>query len=129
MDDLVVERRAERLAGLEGVLASDRPGVGGGVVGQAAGELLAAAVADADDVALLELALDLDDADGQQAVRARFEGLAGAVVDDEAAPGPGRRADPALAGLCGSGRAPGTACRPGSPARSRVSGSGRVPRR
>ena len=41
MDDLVVEGRAEGLAGLLGAEAADAAGVGGGVVGQPAGELLA----------------------------------------------------------------------------------------
>ena len=41
VDDLVVEGRAEGLAGLLGAEAADLAGVGGGVVGQAAGELVA----------------------------------------------------------------------------------------
>ena len=47
MDDLVVEGRSQNLAGLVGMQAADGPGVGGGVVGQAAGELVAGGVANA----------------------------------------------------------------------------------
>ena len=67
VDDLVIEGLAEGLAGLLGAEAADAAGVRGGVVGQPAGELVAGRVADADDVPLVELADDLDDADGQQA--------------------------------------------------------------
>ena len=96
MDDLVVERRAEACAGLLGAQAADAAGVGGGVVGEPAGELLPARVADADDVALVELADDLDDADREQALRARFQRAARTVVDDVVAARPRGQADPAL---------------------------------
>ena len=98
VDDLVIEGRAQGLAGLAGVEAADDPGVGGGVIGEAAGELVAGGVADADDVALLELADDLDDADGQQALASPIRWPAGTVVDHVMAPRTGRQADPPLAG-------------------------------
>ena len=127
MDDLVVERRAEGLAGLVGAQAADAAGVGGGVVGESAGEFVAVGVADADDVALVELADHLDDADGQQALRARFERPAGAGVDDVVAARPRGQADPALAARGGSAVRPGTSVPTGSPARMRVKGFGCVP--
>src|SRR6185312_8903144 len=73
VDDLIIEGRAEGLAGLLGAEAADAAGVRGGVVCQPAGELAAGQVANADDVPLVELADDLDDADGKQAARSRFQ--------------------------------------------------------
>ncbi len=73
MDDLVVECRAEGRSGFFGVQAADGAGVGGGVIAQAAGELLAGGVADSDNVAFVEFADDIDDADGQQALATRLD--------------------------------------------------------
>src|SRR5208337_5460043 len=101
MDDLVVECRAEGRSGLVGVQAADGAGVGGGIIAQAAGELLAGGVANSDDVAFVEFADNIDNADSQQALAARLDRAAGAGVDDVMAAGPGRQADPALAGAVG----------------------------
>ena len=54
MNDLVVEGGAKDLADLVGAEAEDLADVGGGVVGQAASELDAVGVADADDVPFVE---------------------------------------------------------------------------
>ena len=120
MDDLVVEGRAEGLAGLFGAEAADVAGVGGGVVGQPAGELLPGRVADADDVAFLEFADDLDDADGEQALRARFEGLRARRRRRRNGRAAGRSGRSSACGRGASRRARGRACRP---ARRRGCGS------
>ncbi len=73
MHDFVVEVGTEGFAGLLGSEALDALGVGCGVVRQSAGELLALCVADADDVSLVELSDDVDDADCEQAIASGFE--------------------------------------------------------
>src|SRR5437879_4229262 len=98
MDDFVIKGGAQSLTGLVGVQAADAHRVGGRVVGKPAGELATGEVANADDVPFLELAGHLDDADGQQAFRARFQSVARAVVDDVMPTGPRGQPDPALAG-------------------------------
>ena len=127
MDDLVVEGLAEGLAGLLGAEAADLPGVGGGVVGQAAGELVAVGVADADDVALLELADDLDDADGQQALRARSRARGGRRRRRRNGPAAGPSGRSSASGRPGSGRGRGRGCRPARPRGSGSAGSGFLP--
>src|SRR5437764_200231 len=67
VDDLLVGDAAQDLGNLIGAQADDPPGVGRGIVGQAAGELGPGGVAQGDDVALAEGADHLHDADGQQA--------------------------------------------------------------
>ena len=96
MHDLVVEGRTERLAHLLRAQSADASSVGGGVVGQSPGELLAEGIADADDVTLLELADHLDDADGEQALGSRFQRLSCTVVNDIIAARPCGQADPSL---------------------------------
>src|SRR3954470_5436445 len=81
--------------------AANEAGVGRGIIRETSGEFMAGRVADAYDVALLEIAHHVDDANGQKALRAQLDGLAGAVVDDVMAPRPGRQADPPLAGAMG----------------------------
>ena len=85
MDHFVVEAAAEELSDLLGAEAANLVGVGGGVVRETASELPTLRVADADNVPLLELSLDHDDADGQKALVTGFESLAGPFIDHELA--------------------------------------------
>ncbi len=73
MDDLVIKRCAERLTDFVRTQSADAVCVCGGVVGEAACEFLSARVAYPDYVSFVELANHFEDADGQQALRARFE--------------------------------------------------------
>src|SRR5207237_4624829 len=85
VDNLLIGHAAEHGADLIGAQADDAAGVGGRVIAQAAGELLPFRIAQSDDVALAEIALDLDDADGQEAAAALLHGGAGAGINDQAA--------------------------------------------
>src|SRR4051794_10817735 len=97
MDHLVVVGRLEGLARLVGPEPPDPAGLGGRIVGQAAGEFLAVVVADPDDVALVELADDVDDPDREEAPRPGFERVPRAGVHDVVPPRPRGQADPSLA--------------------------------
>jgi hypothetical protein len=55
VDDLVIESRAEGLAGLVGAQSADAMGIGGALISETACELLSAGVANTDDVAFVEL--------------------------------------------------------------------------
>ena len=127
MDDLVIKRGAQSMAGLVSMQAPDPLGVGGRVVGEPAGEFVARRVANTDDVAFLELAGDLDDADGEQALRARLERFARRRRRRRSRRAAARSGRSSACARDGSRRAPGTTSPPASPARIRVNGSGLVP--
>ncbi len=81
-----------------GLETFDAQDVGGGVVGQTAGELLAMFVAHSDYVAFFETAEGVDDPDGQQAAALLLEGGASAVVQHDLPARLGGEADPAFPG-------------------------------
>jgi competence protein ComEC len=97
VNDLVVGPLAEHLGELAGLEALDLPDVVGGVVGQSLGDLAAARCHDEHDVAAVELALDVRDARGEEAL-AGEDGLGRPFVDEDLAARPPRQADPPLPG-------------------------------
>jgi len=97
VNDLVVRSLAEHLDELAGLEAFDLADVGGGVVGQSLGDLAAARRHDEHGVAVLEPALDVRDARGEEAL-AGEDGLGRPLVDEDLAARPPRQADPPLPG-------------------------------
>ena len=101
MDDLVVEGRAEPRPA-----ACVSPRIrraSACVVGESARELLAGSVANSDDVALLEFADHIDDADGQQALEPDLDARSGTGVDDVSGRGAARSARSSTSVPDGSG--------------------------
>jgi len=101
VDDLLVGKPAKDLGNLSGPQAPDPADVLGRVVGQPSGEFTSVTITEGDQVALVELANNIDDSGGQKALAAFFDGLAGSGVDDDAAAGLDAQPEPPFAGLDG----------------------------
>ena len=98
VDDFVVGAVAEDRGDLAGLQALDPADFVGAVVGQAAGELGAVGVAQADHVALVETGPRRSTTPiGQQAAALLLDGRAGAGVEDQMAARLDGEADPAFA--------------------------------
>ena len=97
MDYLIVGAVAEDLGDFAGPKPADAEHVIGGIVGQAAGEFGAVAIAQGDDVAFVEAAHRLKDSDRQKTAAVVLDRSARAAIEDELPAGLGRVADPPFA--------------------------------
>src|SRR6185503_12859274 len=83
VDQLGLAGEAEQAADFGRGLARDQPRFGAAVVAETPADLLAARAPHGDDVAAVEVALDADDADRQQALAAVAQLRRRAFVDDD----------------------------------------------